>query len=148
MEFSAIGAPRLEAQCRSDADCNSDETCWALFCYSHYFTPDDILSIGLTPITKNVKLDFIVLDNSGPLVREEGDKPSLLKCDGKNLFESVDIDLATAEITIDRAKTYTFADCGMRPSAATLLARFQTVAVPVGTTDGKDFAGTYEFQHT
>lgn len=139
----AAGDPRANSSCKSDTDCNGGETCFLEVCHSVRFTPDDIVSIGISPITKNVDLQFVMVDQS---TSHDG-PPALVMCGGRNLFAAVDLDFQLAEVTVDHARTYPFSECGIDDTLSTTAALFGLLAVPVATTDGKDFAGTYDYTY-
>jgi hypothetical protein len=144
LSISQYGAWREGSRCTHDLQCNANEGCLGQSCMLRNYGPADILAVGLAPITKNVELQMM-------LFTDWRDEP--VTCDGRNLFSSLDLDLRRFEITIDRVQTYRFDECGIDVGELSTDARnhgfrFSTVTVPFATTDGKNFAGTYEYENT
>lgn len=105
------------------------------------------MSLELSSERADVDLDFVLVNRAAL----RGDDPAIISCAGLNVFDRVDIDFGAQELTVNGAKTVDFAACGIDADPADPAwedkAAFATLAVPVETAEGLDFAGTYHYTH-
>jgi len=129
-------------RCTTHSDCGSGSFCRANACVTTNFDHDDIVGIELTSTRSTVHLGFMLIDY---FETASADEPVFVSCGGVNVFNRVDIDYGTKELTRDGTKTYSFAECGIKPRQYDLTT-FETFPVPLRTTDGSMFKGEYTYK--
>lgn len=112
------------------------------------YTPTSTITVGITSSSTNVELLFALAD--GPALADG--RLNLATCGGSQMFKSLAINFARSEVLVDGTKTVPFAMCGITLDAKDPVAfkakTFALLGVPVRTTDGSMFAGTYRYKHT
>jgi hypothetical protein len=112
------------------------------------FKQDSVITIGVTTTAINVDLGFALVDAA----TLAGDRLQPLSCGGTQMFHTLAIDLPHQEVVVDGTKHVPLAECGfafdLKDQSAFRAQTFALLGVPIRTTDGSQFAGSYRYKHT
>lgn len=112
------------------------------------FTAGQIVTIGIETSATAIELGFSLAD--GAALAEGRLVP--LKCGGTQIFKTLALDFAQSELVVNGTTHVPFATCGIvldaKDQAAFRAASFALLGVPVRTTDGSTFKGSYSYKHT
>jgi len=112
------------------------------------FTAGQMVNIGIETSATTVELGFSLAD--GAALAEGRLVP--VRCGNTQIFKSLALDFAQQQLLVDGTTRIAFADCGItldpKDAAAFRASTFVLLGVPVRTTDGSTFAGSYTYKHT
>jgi hypothetical protein len=112
------------------------------------YTASNVVTIGIESGATNVELGFALVD----AVALAAGRLQPLACGGTQMFKTLALDFAQSQLVVDGTKRLPFGECGITldPKDATAFraAKFALLGVPLRTTDGSMFSGTYTYKHT
>jgi len=107
-----------------------------------------MVTIGIETSATTVELGFSLAD--GAALAEGRLVP--VRCGNTQIFKTLALDFAQKQLLVNGTTRIAFADCGItldpKDAAAFRAASFVLLGVPVRTTDGSTFAGSYTYKHT